>query len=71
MLVNKDTKTETQMRTIKQITEMEKISQAELNLLRGGNGETYSSDDGVKYIIIDGKVYIITPYGLKPIEEIM
>lgn len=57
------------MKTTKQNTEMEQISPAELNLLRGGNKESDSSDSG-EYIIINGKIYIITPTGLKPIEEV-
>lgn len=58
------------MKTTKQITEMEQISPAELNLLRGGNKESDSSDSG-EYIVINGKIYIITPTGLKPVEEVM
>lgn len=70
VLVNKDIKTQTQMRTIKKITEMEQISPSELNLLSGGSSENKSSD-GFEYIIINGKMYIITPTGLKPFEEVI
>lgn len=59
------------MRTIKQITELEQISQAELNLLRGGNGESNSSDNEKIYIVIDGEIYIITPKGLIPLKGVM
>ena len=48
-----------------------KLYSAELYLIEDGNGESDSSDEDYFILIINGKIYIITPKGLKPIEEIM
>lgn len=44
---------------------MEKLSTYELNTICGGNTETES-----EYIIINGKIYKITPHGLILIGEV-